>query len=90
MNTHYCKICGNPTQIAFHALILKRYHEPLYKCEYCGFLSVGEAHWLEESYQEAINISDTGIISRNLYLYPIASIIAYMLKAHVAINGGGQ
>ncbi|STQ87111.1 methyltransferase domain-containing protein [Helicobacter muridarum] len=73
-----CKICGEETKIAFRVMILQRYNEHLYKCQNCGFLSVGEAYWLSEAYKNAINISDTGILVRNLKLYTIVVCIAYL------------
>lgn len=82
-----CKICGTDTNIAFKATILGRYDENLYKCDNCGFLSVGEAYWLNEAYNEAINMSDTGIVARNLALYKIVSCVAYCCFANM---GGGE
>ncbi|RDU70500.1 methyltransferase domain-containing protein [Helicobacter aurati] len=73
-----CKICGKDAQIAFKAKILCKYDEDFYKCEHCGFLSANQVHWLEEAYKDAINISDTGIVARNLRLYTIVVCVAYL------------
>lgn len=71
-----CKICQNKTESAFSARILNRFDEIFYKCPNCGFLSVNDAHWLPLAYSNALNISDTGLVSRNLYLYKIVVCIA--------------
>lgn len=85
-----CKICHNPTLPAFNALILHRFDETFYKCPYCGFLSVDNAHWLNLAYKEAINASDTGIVSRNLYLYKVVTCIATLIFGlNKKIMGGG-
>ena len=88
---HLCKICNHQTFIAFYATILHTHEEAFYKCPQCGFLSVGNAHWLKQSYAQAINITDTGLVARNLYLYKIASVVAYFFNAHKAATfmGGG-
>ena len=86
-----CKICHNPTQIAFETTILGHYKEIFYKCQYCGFLAPHNIHWLQESYTNAINASDTGIVARNLSLYKIVSVVAYMLFGFRSKHlGGGQ
>lgn len=74
-----CKICHNPAFPAFNTLILDRFDETLYKCPHCGFLSVDNAHWLNLAYEKAINESDTGIVSRNLYLYKIVTCMATLI-----------
>ncbi|RDU55499.1 hypothetical protein CQA37_03700 [Helicobacter sp. MIT 99-10781] len=85
-----CKICKQETQVAFNAKILGCYDEPFYKCAHCGFLSSGEAHWLDEAYKEAINLSDTGIVARNLHLYKIVACVAYFFFGfRNTLSGGG-
>lgn len=87
---YFCKICGNPATKAFSTKILGRYDEAFYKCAHCGFLSAGKVHWLDEAYQEAINLSDTGIVARNLYLYKIVVCVAYFFFGFKRnANGGG-
>lgn len=72
-----CKICEKENQYVFSANILNKYDIKYYRCSNCGFLQTEEAYWLEEAYTESINISDTGIMSRNLYLSHIATSIIY-------------
>lgn len=86
-----CKICSHTTEQAFCTKILNRFDEYLYKCSNCGFLSYDFPHWLPMAYNEAINVSDTGLISRNLILYKLASIVAYSLLGKVCniLDWGG-
>ena len=59
------------------ATILNRYTVAYFWCRNCGFLQTEEPYWLEEAYQESINKSDTGILSRNLYLSKFVSVVLY-------------
>lgn len=70
-----CKICGRNNQSVFGGKILNKYSIEYYHCSNCGFLQTEEPYWMEEAYDESINTSDTGIISRNLSLSQISTII---------------
>jgi len=48
-------------------------------CENCGFVQTEEPYWLKEAYQESMNISDTGIMSRNIYLSKVTATLIYFL-----------
>ena len=72
-----CKICGSKAKKIFSAKILNKYNINYFYCDNCGFLQTENPYWLEESYKESINISDTGILSRNLYLSKISSSIIF-------------
>ena len=61
-----CKICNQKNSIVFTSEILHKYKIKYYHCENCGFLQTEEPHWLEESYSESINVSDTGYMQRNI------------------------
>lgn len=63
-----CKICNVESNLIFTEKILNKYDVQYFYCENCGFLQTEEAYWLEETYKESINVSDTGIMSRNLNL----------------------
>jgi len=63
-----CKICNQQTKQIFKGKILNKYSINYFHCEHCGFLQTEEPYWLEEAYNESINISDTGYIQRNIYL----------------------
>jgi len=61
-----CKICNRQAKKIFKAKILKKYDIDYFYCDYCGFLQLEEPYWLDESYSESINVSDTGYIQRNI------------------------
>lgn len=63
-----CKICNKKTKKIFKSKILNKYDINYFHCEHCSFLQTEEPYWLEEAYGESINVSDTGIMSRNLDL----------------------
>lgn len=47
---------------------LGRYPAPYDQCPDCGFLQVRSPHWLDEAYSDAIVVTDTGLVQRNLDL----------------------
>jgi len=61
-----CKICGNKVSQIFNAKILGKYNIKYFYCDNCKFIQTEEPFWLEEAYADAIAITDTGQISRNL------------------------
>ena len=72
-----CKICNKENSQIFSAKILNKHYIKYYYCTNCGFLQTEEPYWLEEAYSESINISDTGIMSRNLNLAQKSTLIIY-------------
>ena len=75
-----CPICaGSETKEMFEAVVLKRYPAKYRFCEKCKFLFVEEPSWLKEAYKDPININDTGIMFRNIYLSKKASGLLYFL-----------
>lgn len=75
MNT--CKVCGNSTEVKFEELVLRKYSIKYYQCTNCSFLFTESPFWLEESYKHAINISDTGILMRNIHFAKQVSVLLY-------------
>lgn len=73
----HCKICNQNSDKKFESLILGKYLTSYFACPACGFVQTGEPVWLEESYTEAINSCDTGILSRNIRLRESVSTILY-------------
>lgn len=74
-----CKICNQENKSIFNAKILNKYDIKYYHCSNCGFLQTEEPYWLEEAYVESINISDTGIMRRNISLSHKVSMLLYFL-----------
>lgn len=77
-----CKVCGRLAKPVFSGHLLQ-YDVQYFYCNYCGFLFTEEPYWMEDAYKEPINITDTGILHRNLSLSKIASVVIFFLfKKH--------
>ena len=74
-----CKVCNAKTANIFDATILAKYNIKYFQCQNCGFLQTEQPYWLEEAYKNPINITDTGIMSRNLGLAQQASTLIFFL-----------
>lgn len=74
-----CKICESESYEFSRAKILKKYDIAYFRCANCGFIQTEETYWIDEAYQESINVSDTGIIARNIYLGKTTASIIYFL-----------
>lgn len=70
-----CRICSSDTKIAFREEVLNKHNVVYFQCNHCGYLFTEEPYWLNEAYESAINISDTGIIFRNTQFSKICSVI---------------
>jgi hypothetical protein len=75
-----CPICTNAvTREMFSATVRCRYQARYRLCEQCRFLYIESPSWLEEAYKIPINVSDTGIMVRNLELSRITSVLLHFL-----------
>ena len=74
-----CKICGHVTKYVFSAKLLNKYNVGYYFCANCGFLQTEEPYWLDEAYNSAIGIEDTGILKRNLLFSKRVSVLISFL-----------
>ena len=74
-----CKICGHTAKLHFTVKILNEYSGEYFICPNCNFLFAGDAFWLKEAYKSAINLTDTGLVDRNIYFNKILSIFIYIL-----------
>ena len=72
-----CKICESKVENLFNAKVLGKYDVQYFRCGNCEYIFTEEPYWLEEAYVQAINIFDTGILERNLYLRKLVSILIY-------------
>jgi hypothetical protein len=61
-----CKICTSETNEVFEKRVLFTYGVKYFFCTKCEFMQTEEPYWLEQAYNNPINNSDTGIISRNI------------------------
>jgi hypothetical protein len=87
-----CKICCREAQEKFKYKILNKYLVQYYFCDNCSFLFTENPYWLEESYKNPINLSDTGILDRNLYFRKVVSSLIFFFfnknKAFLDYAGG--
>lgn len=74
-----CRICNNEVGKIFSANVLNKYNIGYYHCDECGFLQTEEPFWLDESYNSPINLTDTGLLQRNIYLSKKVAIILYFI-----------
>ncbi len=77
MESIICKICNSESNIAFTSKLLNKYEVKYFKCNQCGYLFTEDPFWLNEAYKRSINLSDTGLIMRNIYFSQILSVIIY-------------
>lgn len=62
-----CRICkDNNLKKIFNHKILNKYDIDYFFCSNCSFIQTEKPFWLEESYENPINITDTGYYSRNI------------------------
>ena len=78
-----CKICLNESKEIFSAKILNKYLIKYYHCPVCDFLQTEEPFWLDEAYEAAIGITDTGILKRNhLFSKRSSTVISSFFDSH--------
>ncbi len=72
-----CKICNSTTKQVFTSKILKKYDVKYFKCNNCGYLFTEDPFWLDEAYSRSINLSDTGLLDRNIYFSKVLSVLIF-------------
>lgn len=72
-----CKICGAPAGKFFKEKVLYKYDVQFFHCASCNYVFCEEPYWLNEAYDSAINLSDTGLMERNLYFNRLISVLLY-------------
>jgi len=87
-----CKICAAQTPKVFSARVMNKYDVEYFRCNNCEYLFTENPYWLDEAYERASNISDTGIISRNQHFTILLSPVIYFLfnkeKKYMDYAGG--
>lgn len=73
-----CNICGSSMDPIFSGKILKKYTVQYFQCLGCGYVCTENPYWLDESYKNPINVTDTGLISRNIYAAKISSCLIFL------------
>ena len=74
-----CRVCQGETTQVFEAMVMKRFRGRFCLCNSCGFLQAESPDWLEEAYRDTINLTDTGLVKRNLLLSKIAAVVITFL-----------
>ena len=72
-----CKICNSNAKQVFNSKILKKYDVKYFKCDNCGYLFTEQPFWLDKAYSRSINLSDTGLLDRNIYFSKVLSVLIY-------------
>lgn len=86
-----CKICDSQTEKLFKAKVLNKYEIQYYRCPKCHFIQTEKEYWIGEAYKSSINLSDTGILQRNIILgFKTSLLIFYLFKRKkIFIDYGG-
>lgn len=74
-----CRICSKNSNFVHEVTLIKKYSVKYYHCPNCGFLQTEEPYWLDESYNSAIGIDDTGLMKRNILFSKITSVLISIL-----------
>jgi hypothetical protein len=72
-----CKICNSGASLFLKEKVMGKYEAEYYRCANCGFMFPGDPFWLDEAYSSAINLTDTGLVERNLYFNKLVSVLIY-------------
>lgn len=74
-----CRICNASASQWDAGAILQKYSVSYYICPECGFIQTEIPYWLDEAYNESINITDTGIMQRNSDLSKLTISVIVLL-----------
>jgi hypothetical protein len=87
-----CKICGSRTSNLFTAKVLHKYDVDYFLCPACEFVQTENPYWLEEAYASPMNLSDTGILVRNLSYSRVTALLLLLIygkdKKYLDFAGG--
>jgi hypothetical protein len=75
-----CNICKTEGNIIFQKLILNKYQANYIQCPSCKIVKVENPHWLDEAYQDAIATTDTGLVSRNIFLTKVITLFLFFFS----------
>jgi len=70
-----CNICGANSKSYAKAQLMGKHQVSYYLCPSCEFVQTDNPHWLDEAYQSPINITDTGILERNILLTKLTTLL---------------
>jgi hypothetical protein len=89
--TQRCTICGSETRLSHRATVLSRYDVAYLYCAHCGLLQTEEPYWLDEAYSDAIALSDTGLLTRNIAVaMRLTALLTFAFPRRVrCVDAGG-
>jgi len=65
MTISKCRLCNQLTTYKFTKKIFNK-DVKYYDCNHCGLLQTQKPYWLKKAYKNAINLEDTGLLTRNI------------------------
>jgi hypothetical protein len=74
-----CKVCNASTQNIFSGKVLGKYKINYFFCNNCRFLQTEDPYWLSEAYADALNVMDTGVLTRNISVSKVVAVLIYFL-----------
>jgi hypothetical protein len=74
-----CKVCGHIANLQFSVKVLNEFSGDFFICPKCNFLFAGNPDWLKVAYKNPINLTDTGLVDRNISFHRILSLLIYLL-----------
>jgi hypothetical protein len=87
-----CNVCSGDSRPLATARILGKYDIGYFRCADCGFVQTEKPYWLAESYSEAINRTDVGLVRRNIEFSRLLRVMIPLLadpaKAFLDYGGG--
>lgn len=78
IDNNNCRVCNAPSKLFSTGKILDLSVQ-YFECEKCGYVQTENPYWLEQAYEDVINISDTGIMSRNKSNTKIVTVTLLLL-----------
>ena len=92
MTKPICRVCKSKVSKIFSSNVLQKYPVEYFQCSRCDYIQTENPYWLEEAYNSPINVSDTGMIMRNLWFRNVAATTIFFLfdcKGKFLDYGGG-
>ncbi len=71
-----CRVCGTKAGFVFESEIMNGKHKvKYYFCPNCELTQVEQPYWLDEAYASPMNLTDVGVIRRNIRYSRIISVM---------------
>ena len=79
-----CPVDHTQMALLFSERILNKYDIEYFICNKCSLIQSEAPYWLDESYDRALAVSDTGIMERNLHNAVRAAAVVWLLAGKAA------